>query len=119
MKNKIKNIGYSAVTVGLTLPMIAAAQFKKPANTGLTGENSTLYGIIENVMKWLLAIVGIVGVIGFAIAGLLYLTSAGDEGRIEKAKNAMLYAIVGVVVALAGLVALNFATKFWGGDAQF
>ena len=45
-------------------------------------------------MNWLLALIGIFGVIGFAIAGILYLTAAGDEDRINKAKSAMMYAII-------------------------
>jgi len=67
----------------------------------------------------LLAVVGIVGVIGFAIAGILYLTAAGDEGRIGTAKNAMMYSIIGVIVALAGLVALNFAKGMLGAQKGF
>jgi hypothetical protein len=43
----------------------------------------------------------------------------GDETRMNKAKNAMLYSIIGIVVALAGLIALNFAQSLLGGEAKF
>jgi hypothetical protein len=66
-------------------------------------------------MNWILGIVGILGVIGFAIAGVFYLTAAGDEGRIGTAKNAMMYSIIGVIVALVGVIVLNAAKTMLGG----
>ena len=117
MKNKIKLAVYSISSVALAMPVLASAQFTTPAGTGLPV--NSVFGIIANIMYWLLAIVGIIGVIGFAIAGILYLTAAGDETRIETAKKAMLFSIIGVVVALAGLVALQFASGILGGQSRF
>ena len=118
MRNKIKSIGYGTVSaVILAAPALASAQFSAPSGTGLS--RSSVFGIISNIMNWLLAIVGIVGVIGFALAGLLYLTAAGDEARIGKAKEAMIASIIGVIVALAGLVALSFAKNLLGASSQF
>ena len=120
MKNKIKSVAYSMISMSLILtPALASAQIKidQMGTTGLP--SGGVMDIITNIMYWLLAIVGIVGVIGFAIAGILYLTAAGDEGRIGTAKNAMLYSIIGVIVALAGLVALNFAKNMLGANTGF
>lgn len=119
MKTKIKYLAYSASAAVLTVPALAMAQFDQTAG-GATGlPTSTVQSIITNIMNWLLVAVGIAGVIGFAIAGILYLTSAGDETRIGTAKNAMLYSIVGVVVALAGLVALGFANNLLKSQTGF
>ena len=117
MKNKIKLLAYSLSSAAMTAPALALAQFEQPGGTNLPVSN--VFDIIANIMFWLLAIVGIVGVIGFAIAGILYLTAAGDEGRIEIAKKAMLYSIIGVIVALAGLVALQFAEGLLNADERF
>jgi hypothetical protein len=117
MKNKIKVIGYSLVSTMMLAPALASAQFAAPGGTNLPA--SSLFNIISNIMFWLLAVVGIIGVIGFAIAGILYLTAAGDETRIGQAKNAMIYSIIGVVVALAGLVALQFANGLLGAQSKF
>jgi len=119
MKNKIKSSGYALTAMLLSVPVLVNAQFvpPTPGETGLPRQ--TVFGIITNIMDVLLAAVGIIGVIGFAIAGILYLTAAGDEGRIETAKKAMLYSIIGVVVALAGLVALTFAENLLQGRGNF
>ena len=107
MKNKIRGLVYGISAMVLTAPALVSAQYQAPAGTGLP--ESTLSSIISNIMYWLLWAVGIAGVIGFAIAGILYLTAMGDDTRMTRAKNAMLYSIIGVIVALAGLVAINVA----------
>ncbi len=118
MKNKIKKVAYSMISGSLLLmPVLVSAQLTTPTGTGLP--TSSVMDIISNIMYWLLAVVGIVGVIGFAIAGILYLTAAGDETRIGQAKSAMMYSIIGVIVALAGLVALNFAKNMLGAQSGF
>jgi len=117
MMNKIKSL-VSAVSVAvLTAPGLVLAQFQAPTESGLS--SAPITDIVKNFMKWILIIVGLMGVIGFAIAGVLYLTSAGDEERIKQAKSAMIYAIVGVVVALLGLVIMNAVYKLLGAQSGF
>ncbi|PIU08743.1 MAG: hypothetical protein COT31_02135 [Candidatus Moranbacteria bacterium CG08_land_8_20_14_0_20_34_16] len=117
MQNKIKKFFYAISSTMLFFPFLVLGQYMPPAETGLPV--NSVYNVVEGIMKWLLAIVGIAGVIGFAIAGILYLTAAGDDTRMGQAKKAMLYSIIGVVVALAGLVALQFAFTMWSGTAKF
>jgi riboflavin transporter FmnP len=75
--------------------------------TGLPG--GTIEDIVSNVAMWLLGIFGFIGVIGFVIAGIFYLTAAGDAEQEKKAKKAMTMSIAGVVVGLLGLVILKAA----------
>ena len=80
--------------------------------------NGTIYNIISNIFYWLMAILGIIGVIGFIISGILYLISTGDETIIERAKAAMKWAIVGVIVGLMGVViiqAIDLALRGYSG----
>ena len=90
----------------LLLPVIVSAQWTvDDKGSGLPG--GSIYEIIRNIMMWLLALVGIIGVIGFVIAGILYLIAAGDSSKAETAKNAMTYSIIGVIVALMGFVIIQ------------
>lgn len=114
-KNKIKKFGYGAASTALLAPAAALAQFSEPTGTNLP--RGRIVDIVTNAMMWILAIVGIIGIIGFAIAGILYLTAAGNEEQIEKAKRAMLMSIVGVIVALVGLVIIR-AVQTWLGGSQ-
>lgn len=80
--------------------------------------SSSIFDIISGIMEWILQIVGFLGVIAFAIAGSLYLLSAGNDNMLKQAKAAMKYAIIGVIVALAGLVALQAAYVILDGVGQ-
>ena len=103
--NIVKKLSYAAASLATATPAVALAQFQTPAGTGLPG--GSILGIITSAMNWLLILVGILGVIGFVIAGIIYLTAAGDEDQIAKGKKAMIYSIVGVIVALLGVVIIQ------------
>jgi hypothetical protein len=114
--NITKKIAFAASVSMLAAPLAALAQFQSPTGTGLPA--GSLLGIITSGMNWLLIVVGILGVIGFVIAGILYLTAAGDEGQIDKAKTAMIYSIVGVIVALLGVVIIQAVQGLLGGSSK-
>lgn len=116
MKNKMKAFAAATSVMALTVPALVLAQFQAPQGTNLP--QSSITNIIKNAMNWLLMIVGFLGVIGFAIAGVLYLTAAGDEGRIDTAKRAMMYSIIGVIVALLGLVVISAVEGLLGGSSS-
>lgn len=104
----------SGIAAGMALaPLAALAQFTTPGGTGLP--SGGIVQILTNGMNWLLIIVGILGVVGFVIAGILYLTAAGDDDQISKAKRAMIYSIVGVLVALIGVVIIQAVQGLLGG----
>lgn len=84
------------------------------ADSGLP--HGDILDIVFNILFWILAIFGAVAVIGFAISGILYLTAAGDDDQIEKAKNAMKWSIIGVIVGLSGIVILRAVSNML--DAQ-
>jgi cytochrome bd-type quinol oxidase subunit 2 len=67
-------------------------------------------------MNWLLGLIGVLAVVAFVISGILYLTAAGDEEQIERAKSTMMFAIIGLVVALVGLVIVNAVGGITGGN---
>lgn len=87
------------------------------SGTGLP--QGSILGIIENIMYWLLALLGIAGVIGFAISGIIYMVSAGDETMVERAKTAMKWSIVGVIVGLSGVVAIQAINLMLGANPNF
>lgn len=81
--------------------------------------SGSIYGIIRNILLWILAIFGILGVIGFVIAGIMYLVSAGDDDMITKAKTAMNWSIIGVIVGLVGVVVIQAVDFALRGYSQF
>ncbi|OGI21917.1 MAG: hypothetical protein A2808_02080 [Candidatus Moranbacteria bacterium RIFCSPHIGHO2_01_FULL_55_24] len=118
---QIKKALYGAYATALALsPLAASAQWGQGISNAGEADlpSGSIIGIIEQTMYWLLAILGFIGIIGFVIAGILYLTAAGDESQIEKAKNAMTYSIIGVIVALIGFVIIQAVTQWLGGGTS-
>jgi len=105
----------SAMTGGMGSPSGGGWNLASLSGFGLPG--GSISGIITNIAMWLLAIFGIVGVIGFVIAGIMYLASFGDDTRMQTAKKAMLYSIIGIVVGLAGLVIITAVTAMLSGTS--
>lgn len=76
-----------------------------PTQTGLA--DTDVKSIVTTILYWLLGIFGVLAIIAFAISGVQYLISAGNEDMIETAKRNMTWSIVGVIVALSGLVIIR------------
>jgi len=74
---------------------------KSDVTAGTTGVNK----IVTDIVNIFSVVVGLVSVIMIIYGGFLYVTSGGDSGKVTNAKNAIIYAIVGlVVVALAQFI---------------
>ncbi len=65
-------------------------------------------GVFSKISSVLLFIVGAIAVIMIVIGGLRYVVSGGDASQVQSAKNTILYALVGVIVAILAYAAVNF-----------
>lgn len=65
-------------------------------------------GIFNTIANVLIFLIGAVSVIVLIYGGFQYVTSTGDSKRVENAKNTILYAIIGIVVALLAFAIVQF-----------
>lgn len=65
-------------------------------------------GILTSVTNVLLFVAGALSVIMLIIGGLRYALSGGNSTAVTAAKNTVLYAIVGLVIAFVAFAAINF-----------
>ncbi len=72
--------------------------------SNLFGDN----GIFKTITNVLLFVIGAISVIMLIIGGIRYTTSNGDSGAITTAKNTILYAVIGIVIALLAYALVNF-----------
>lgn len=139
MKTKIKIVLAGLAAVLFVMPMVVSAQLDCYA----TGADGSIYrymcptdgsgdnifglpqsavggqdGIIARFLLWILAIFATLALIAFAISGVMYLTSAGSETQIDRAKRVMVWAIVGIVTALSGLIILTAITNLLKGSGE-
>jgi|SRR5665648_5174 len=65
-------------------------------------------GVFRTITNVLLFIIGAVSVIMLIIGGLRYTISGGESGAVSGAKNTILYAVVGIIVAILAYAIVNF-----------
>lgn len=64
--------------------------------------------VLQNGLNLAYFLAGTVAVIVIIIGGIMYATSAGNSGGVTKAKNMILYSIVGLVVVIIAWAITNF-----------
>lgn len=68
--------------------------------------------IIVEVIQYSLIFIGLLAV-GFAIyGGVLYITSGGDSEKTTKARNTLLYAVLGVILVVLAYAIISWASNF-------
>ena len=75
------------------------------------GQSSDLFGdqgIFRTITNVLLFLIGAIAVIMLIIGGIRYTTSNGDQSNVKAAKDTILYAIVGIVVAILAYAVVNW-----------
>ena len=92
---------------------IALAQTPaEQANDGLEaiggGSSPSFELTIETVINTFLYIIGALAVIMIIFGGFKYVTSSGDAPAVASAKNTILYAVIGVIVAILAYSIVGF-----------
>lgn len=72
------------------------------------GEPATVRDVIIGIINGIVGILSIVAVIFVIVGGVNYMTSAGDAGKVEKAKKTILYAVIGLVICALAFAIVNF-----------
>ena len=109
-------IASSAVILLAQAPVFATNIFNGGMQSGMEqGRTSemptTLFGnagIFTQIVNVMLFLVGILSVIMLIFGGLRYVISRGESKAVEAAKNTILYAIIGLIIAVMAYAAINF-----------
>jgi uncharacterized membrane-anchored protein len=100
----MKKITKVALALCYLLPTFAFAAL----GDGKLVENTNSRSLVDflgSIQSWLLGIVGGLSVLFIVYGGFLYVTSSGNQQKVETAKKTLTYAILGLVlVVLAGLI---------------
>ncbi len=102
---------YAAVLVAvaaLSLPLYSFADYS-PTDCGgkicnpLNG-NGDLFTFLNNILAGVMKLGAIACIIAIIYAGFLFVTAAGDEGKIKTAKLVLLYTVIGAAILLGAKV---------------
>ncbi len=97
------------------LSLFAAGNKVEPTtDPGTTGVNTTgsgsedLVGSVTGILNAIIGVLGLVCVVVMIIGGVNYMTSSGDAGKVKKAKDTILYGLIGLVVCVLAFAIVNF-----------
>ena len=100
------------MAVAIMAPEVSALTLREGAEAArCDGCPSDLFGdtgAFRQVTNTILYIVGIIAVVMLIIGGIKYVVSGGDSKKVTDAKNTVLYAIIGLVIAFLAFAIVNF-----------
>lgn len=70
--------------------------------------NSDLVGNITAILNAIIGVLGLVCVVVMIIGGINYMTSSGDTSKVKKAKDTILYGLIGLIVCVLAFAIVNF-----------
>lgn len=97
----------------LFAPLISRADTQqceglKAVSGGSCDEKTLTDKVQNNVIDTLFVVVGAIAVIIIIVGGIRYITSTGDATRIQKAKDTILYAVIGLIVVILARAIVGF-----------
>ena len=72
------------------------------------GKPAEIKAVVVNILNPIIGSLGLVAVVFVVVGGINYMTSAGDAAKTQKAKNTILYALIGLVVCALAFAIVNF-----------
>jgi hypothetical protein len=94
----VKIFAISAIEAGV----LSAKSDSQPAD--IIGAN----GLLTTISNTLLFAIGALSVLMIIVGGIRYVISGGKEANVTKAKNTVLYAIIGLIIAILAYAIINF-----------
>mgnify|MGYP003150006413 CR=1 FL=1 len=126
IKNELKKITSLATITALSFvavitPGVGAIGSVQDGAEAARGQDQTANlfgntGIFSTITDVLLYVLGAISVIMIIIGGLRYVISGGNSTNVTAAKNTILYAIVGLIIAILAYAIINFVLASFTGD---
>jgi hypothetical protein len=89
------------------------------ATINTVGDNESDFKTsLTGILNAIIGVLGIVAVVVIIIGGVSYMTSAGDAGKVKKAKDTILYGVIGLVICALAFAIVNFVIGSILGQGQ-
>ena len=79
-----------------------------PDDFGDDGTDVNLSATIGNIIQAVVGILGLACVVIIIMGGVQYMTSAGDAGKVKKAKDTILYGVIGLIICVLAFAITTF-----------
>jgi len=72
------------------------------------GKVDNVFDKVRSILNVVFMVIGIIAVIMIVVGGVFMMISSGDPGKIKRAKDTIIYSIVGLVITLLAFAIVNF-----------
>ena len=79
-------------------------------------DDNTLEADVKTILSAIIGVLGFVCVVVMIIGGVNYMTSSGDAGKVKKAKDTILYGLIGLIVCVLAFALVQFVIGSILGD---
>lgn len=123
-RKKIAKVVLSSLILTLVLSFVLATSaqanviteglgfFKQGTGDDLPGgTNTDLRITIGEIIRIFLGFLGVLAVVLIIYAGFLWMTAGGDSGKVDKAKDYIKNAVIGIVIILAAYIITSFVIE--------
>ena len=87
----------------LDLGMEHAANLELP-----TAEDEDVRDMAVTIVKYLITFLGIIAVVIILYGGFVWMTAAGNDDRVSKAKNIIIAGVIGLIIVIAAFAIVTF-----------
>ena len=88
--------------------LITIAKVNIDSINGSTDNSTTIQDTVSHIITAVIGILGIACVVIIIIGGIGYMTSSGDAGKVKKAKDTILYGVIGMVICVLAFAITQF-----------
>jgi hypothetical protein len=114
MKRLVSAFGLTLLITFIPSVVIGQSDAAQTACDGITatgatcGDDTGINDVIVAVVNVLLYVVGVAAVIVIIIGAIRYVTSQGDSQAAASARQTIIYAVIGMVIAIMSFAIVNF-----------
>lgn len=120
MKAVVSKIAAAATTAATSLSLVATTAYAATLDLAPTDVNpgrgfATDFGSLLNaVLSFVMVIAALLVFLYLIWGGIEWITSGGDKGQTEKARNKITAAVVGLIILAASYAILTLVLRFLG-----
>ena len=113
MKSQLKK--YISV-LAITNPVIKGPYGN---NAAAAKDGSLFLTIVSAVLSFIMIIAALLVLLNLVEGGIAWISSAGDSGKLQKARDRMLHAVIGIIILAASLAIWRVVRDFLGISLDF
>lgn len=110
--NKSKIVGLMAPVILYAVPAVALAQVGNIVPSQISPTNNIIT-VVQAIVRFILIVAFVLAFVMLLVGGIRWIMAGGDEKSVEKARNTITAALIGLVVVLIAYAIIRIVETFF------